>query len=254
MIAATLLILPFCSTALAGGMFGPPQTISKEAGGLNTAVGFRYYQDTFQNEADYVVRQQQIYSQVAYGASGIWEIYGRLGIADLKIGDAFNSSIAGLTTSKNDFEENWKFFGTIGAKGFYPFNKTFGIGAFLQGSYNFSNFTDDVAGTSNGQPYVTDLKIKNLWDVHGGLGLQAAIPYGIKLYAGPYLYYAEADSYFSPPVPGLQAGEQKVIFKNKSLAGGFFGADVALGRGFRLNVEGQYTGRLSAGAAITYVY
>ncbi len=73
----------------------------------------------------------------------VWEIYGRIGISDLKIFDAFSSTNVLTTTSKNDFEENWKFFGTLGAKGFYPINNIFGIGAFLQGSYNFSNFTDE---------------------------------------------------------------------------------------------------------------
>lgn len=157
-------------------------------------------------------------------------------------------------TSKNHFEENWKFFGTLGAKGFYPINSIFGIGAFLQGSYAFSNFTDDIAGRHNGTPFNTDLKIKNLWDVNFGVGLQATAPRGIKLYAGPYLYYAEADAHFSSAIPGLQAGNQKVLWKNKSIAGAFFGTDLPLAKGFHLNIEGQYTDRFSIGSAITYTY
>jgi len=242
------------SVAAAGGLFGSPQTISKAAGGLNTAIGYRYYEDIYRQNTDHVLRQNQIYSQVAYGASNIWEIYGRIGISDLKIFDAFNSTHVLTTTSKNNFAENWKFFGTLGAKGFYPINNTFGIGAFLQGSYNFSNFTDDVAGIYNATPFLVDLKIKNLWDINFGVGVQATLPYSLKLYAGPYIYYAEADAHLTAAVPGIQSGTQKILWKNKSIAGGFLGVDIPLARGFRLNIEGQYTGRFSFGSAITYTY
>lgn len=251
---SALLILASNVIATAGGLFGPPQTISKEAGGLNTAIGYRYYEDTFKSDTDHVVRQNQVYSQVAYGASHIWEIYGRIGISDLKIFDAFNSTNVLTTTSRNNFEENWKFFGTLGAKGFYPINNIFGIGAFIQGSYNFSNFTDDIAGFNNTTPFIADLKIKNLWDVNCGIGVQATVPYGLKLYAGPYIYYAAADAVLSADIPGLPFGKGKVLLKNKSIAGGFFGADIPLAKGFRLNIEGQYADRFSVGSAITYTY
>ena len=42
--------------------------------------------------------------------------------------------------------------------------------------------------------------------------------------------------------------------RTQDLLGGFAGADVPLGRGFRLDVEGQYSERLSLGAAVTYSY
>lgn len=253
-ITAVLIILFISPAALAGGMFGPPQTVSRKAGGVNTAIGYRYAEDTFKNDRDYVVRQNQIYSQAAYGASDRWEIYGRIGISDLKIFDAFSSTHVLTTSSKDHFEENWKFFGTLGAKGFYPINSIFGVGAFIQGSCNFSNFTDEITGLSSGAPFLADLKIKNLWDVNFGIGFQATVPYGMKLYAGPYIYYAEADAYFSGAVPGIQSGTEKVSWKNKSVAGGFLGADVPLFKGFRLNIEGQYSDRFSVGSAITYTY
>ncbi|MEE9910507.1 MAG: hypothetical protein K4571_02185 [Deltaproteobacteria bacterium] len=242
------------TTALAGGMFGPPQTISRQDGGLNTAIGYRYHEDTYTGQSDHLLRQNQVYSQASYGALGIWEVYGRIGIADLKIFDAFSSTSVLTATNKNHFEENWKFFGTLGAKGFYPINGIFGVGAFLQGSGNFSNFTDEIAGVHNGAPFLTDLKVKNIWDVHFGIGAQATLPRGFKLYAGPYVYYAEADVHLSPAVPGIQSGVEKATWRNKSAAGGFFGADIPLAKGFRLNIEGQYTDRFSVGSAITYTY
>ena len=249
-----LLIIAINTKATAAGLFGAPQTISKEAGGLNTAIGYWYHEDTYKNGADHTIRQNEIYSQVAYGAKNIWEIYARIGVSDLKIFDVFSSTDASTTTNKNNFEENWKFFGTLGAKGFYPVNKIFGIGAFIQGTYYFSNFTDDVAGTSGGVPFTTDLNVKNLWDVNFGIGFQAAIPYGIKLYAGPYVYYSEAKMSLSANIPGLEYAAGNVSIKNKSIAGGFAGIDIPLAKGFRLNVETQYSDRFSTGAAVTYTY
>ena len=239
---------------MASGLFGPPQTVSKEAGGLNTGIGYFYSEDTFKNDTDHLIRQNLIYSQVAYGAKNMWEIYGRIGVSDLKIYDCFSSTNALTTTSKLDFEENWKFFGTLGAKGFYPISKIFGIGAFIQGTYNFSNYTDSVTGITNSDTYTADLKIKNLWDINFGMGLQLTVPLGIKLYAGPYVYYSEAKASLDSNIPGLEFAAGNVSIRNKSIVGGFAGIDIPLFKGFHLNVEGKYADKLSAGAAISYTY
>ncbi|MBP1697939.1 MAG: hypothetical protein H6Q41_3127, partial [Deltaproteobacteria bacterium] len=37
-------------------------------------------------------------------------------------------------------------------------------------------------------------------------------------------------------------------------AGGFAGIDMPLGKGFRLNLETQFSDRFSAGAAVTFTY
>ena len=251
---AALLILASNTIALAAGLFGPPQTVSKEAGGLNTAIGYFYSEDTFKNDTDHVLRQNLIYSQVAYGGNNIWEIYGRVGVADLKISDAFNSTDALSTTSKNDFAENWKFFGTLGAKGFYPLSKILGIGTFIQGTYNFSNYSDSVSGSNGGVPYIADLKIKNLWDINFGMSLQITGPLSIKFYAGPYVYYAEAKASLDSNIPGIEYAANNASIRNKSIAGGFGGVDFPLFKGFHLNVEGRYAERFSAGAAISYTY
>lgn len=236
-------------------MFGPPQTVSSKDGGLHTAIGYWQHKDTYSDQNDYVLRKNFFYSQAAYGGkNNLWELYGRIGIADLKIRDAFSSTNTLVNTSRRDFEENGKFFGTLGAKGFYPINEIFGIGGFIQGSCNLSNFTDDITGTANGAPFRADMKIKNIWDVNLGVGLQATVPMGVKLYAGPYVYYSEASGRIWPNVPGLGFGTGKVLLKNKSNIGGYAGIDISLAKGFRLNVEGQSAGLFSLGAAITYTY
>jgi hypothetical protein len=251
---SALMIMSALSIASAGGPFGPPQTVSRQGGGLNTAIGNWYHEDTYVNGSDHIIRQNEIYSQVAYGAENIWEIYGRVGIADMKVSDAFRSTSATTATFKNDFAENGKFTGTLGAKGFYPFNKIFGIGAYLQGTLYFSNFSDDIAGRNNGTPFTTDLKVSNLWDVNLGIGFQAAVPLDIKLYMGPYVYYSEGRAHLAANIAGLDYAGGNVLIRNKTNGGGFAGLDIPLPFGFRLNVEGQYSDRLSAGASVSYVY
>ncbi|MCG6533520.1 MAG: VacJ family lipoprotein [Syntrophales bacterium LBB04] len=235
-------------------LFAPPRPISIAAEGLRTGVGYWYRGDILKNDAQYTIRQNQIYSQVGYGAKNHWEIYARIGVSDLKILDAFNTTNASTMTSKNDFEGDWKLFGTLGAKGFYPLNETFAIGAFMQGSYSFNGFKDSVSGINNGVPFSVELKVKNLWDVNSGIGVQATVPYGIKMHIGPYIYYCAAKVYPSANISGLNFTESDMIIKNKTYIGGFAEAVVPLFKGFNLNVEGKYSERFSAGVAVTYDY
>lgn len=251
---ALFLMIMTASVAFAATLFGPPQTISREAGGLNTSIGYWYGETRLNNNAEYIFRQNKVYSQVSYGRSNLWEIYGRIGVTDLRISDAFNSTNVATITHNNDFTENWKFFGTLGAKGFLPFNKIWGIGAFLQGTYYFNNFTGDVTGTSAGVPFAADLKVRDMWDVNFGLGIQATLPRNIKLYAGPFVGYSEANLNLSANISGLSLGTTDTLLKSKAFAGGFAGADIPLGKGFHLNIEGQYFERFSGGAAISYRY
>jgi hypothetical protein len=254
MILALFMVFAMRGAAAASGLFGPPQSVSKDTGGLHTGIGYWYHEDTYNAGADYVTRQNHLYSEVGYGTKHYGDIYVRVGISDLNVSDAFRSTSTATTTFKYDFEENMNYFGTLGTKGFYPFSKTFGMGAFIQGTYYFRDFTNDVSGTRNGAPFTLELRMQNLWDVHGGIGFQATIPYGIRMYLGPYIYHSEAKVSPSTNVTGLALTAGEMTIKNKTWLGGFSGIDVPLAKGFRLNIEGQYAERLSAGAAVTYSY
>jgi hypothetical protein len=253
-VTSALFILTIHGFAFAGGLFGLPQPVSAGEGGLHTGIGYWYHEDKFNNSTDLVIRQNQIYSQVGYSANNRWEVYARIGISDLKILDAFNSANASTATSKRDFEDNLKFSGTLGAKGYYPINGTFGIGAFIQGTYSFSDFMDNVSGINNGVPFTAEFKVENLWDVNLGIAFQTTAPYGIKLYVGPYIYHSEARVSPSASIPGLHLAARDGTISNKTTAGGFTGVEVPLAKGFRLNAEGQYSERFSGGIAVTYTY
>lgn len=172
--------------AAAGGPFGPPHSVSREAGGLHTGIGYAHREDRYREGSGFTVRQNQVFSELGDGTVH-YGIYGRIGVSDLNIPGAFRSTEASVATSGDDLKDNRKFFGTLGGQGFYPFNKAFGIGAFLQGSYSFQDFADDISGTRDGVRFTTELKVKKLWNVNFGIGVQATLSRGIKLYAGPYL-------------------------------------------------------------------
>jgi hypothetical protein len=247
-------ILLACGTAGAGGPFGPPQPIVKGDGGWHTGIGYWFHEDWYRDGTDLLIRQNQVYSELGYGSQKGWEVYGRIGVSDLQGIDALRSADASTTAAKNDFQEHWKFFGTVGAKGFHPFNRTFGIGAFVQGSYYFSDFADTVSGTRGGAPFLLEMRVKNLWDVNAGIGFQATLSCGARIYAGPYVRYSEAKVSPSINIAGLAITSGETTMKDKTGFGGFTGIEVPLAKGFHLNLEGQYAERLSVGSAVIYLY
>jgi len=246
-----LVLLP--GAVFAGSLFGPPQPVSRKDGGLHTAIGYWRYEDKFKDGGDYVLKQNQLYTHAGYGSGDLWEIYGRIGIADMKLENAFSPSDGLTSASNSDLNDTWNnFFGTLGGKVFYPLNKLFGVGAFAQGTYYLNDFSDGISGVRDGAPYRAGLKIKDMWDVNIGIGGQMSVA-GARFYLGPYFYHTEAEASPSPPAPGLQFTGDTTI-KNKSSVGAFAGIDAPLGKGFRLNIESQYSERLSIGAAVTFTY
>ncbi|MDD2388891.1 MAG: hypothetical protein PHP23_04055 [Desulfobacterales bacterium] len=248
------IVLAFCGIGSAGAPFGSPETVAIREGGLYTAFGYWYHEDKYENGTEHVLRQNQLYSELGYGFMNGFEIYGRIGIADMKIRDAFSPSDNSTTTAGNEFNDNWQFSGTLGAKGFYPYNGFFGIGSFIQGTCCLSDYTDSIPGTLNGAPFTSTMKVKNPWDINFGIDLQTRLPSGTKLYIGPYIYYAQAKVSSSPNIPGINLSATDTTLKNKINVGGFAGVDFPIGKGFHLNLEGQYAERFSAGVAVTLVY
>lgn len=254
MVISLVFIFMTQGTAASSGPFGPPHPSSRPAGGLHTGIGYWLQEDKFKGNEEYIIRQQQVYSELGYGFQRNWDIYARIGLTNLKVLDAFLPATAAMTTDRIDFSDNWKLFSTLGVKGFYPISSAFGIGAFVQGTYYFSEFKDSATGSRNGAPFSVELGLRNLWDINAGIGFQATLLRGITLYTGPYVYYAEAKLSPSVTVTGLPITSAETTLKNNAAFGGFAGIDAPLTRGFHLHLEGKYADRLSAGVAIIYTY
>jgi hypothetical protein len=99
-----------------------------------------------------------------------------------------------------------------------------------------------------------ELKAKDFWEVNCGAAIQATIPGDVKVYLGPYFYYGEVKISPSANIAGLELSAGNMTLRNERSAGGFGGIEVPLGKGFRLNLTGQYAERFSAGAAVTFTY
>lgn len=251
-VVSVLLLVP--EGASAGGPFGAPQPLVREAGGLHTGIGYWFQEDRYMNGTGQTTRQNQIYSELGYGSRNGWEITARVGMSDLTLNGAFRSSSALTATARDDFEGGGKWFGSLGAKGFYPVSKAFGVGAFVQGTYSFNDLIDTVSGTSSGAPFSVGLRVGNFMELSFGMGLQATLRDGIKVYAGPHLRYSEFRISPSVAVAGIAHASGEATLKNRTGAGGFAGIELPLAKGFRLNLEGQHTERLSLGASLLYVY
>jgi len=243
----------FCRPPSAvAGPFGPPQPITRGVKGLHTAIGYWFHEGILGGGAEYARRENQVYSELGYGVTDFWEVYGRVGLSGLAIADAFRSNNPATITTKQDFADRGGVFGIIGCKLYRPLSANIGMGAFVQGAYYFSGFDDDVSGVRAGVPFGGRVKIDKMWDANFGIALQALLPFGLKAFAGPFFSHAEAKILLVTPLPDVSFGSPSTI--SKSTLGATAGLEAALTRGFRLNLETQYNGRFSLGSAIIYAY
>lgn len=234
------------------GPFGPPQPITRGEKGIHTGLGYWFHEGIYRNDFELVRRENQLHSELGYGVADRFEVYGRIGMSGLKISDAFSSTHPATITNKKDFTDAGGYFGTLGAKLFFPLQSNFGVGTFVQGSYYFRSFEDYVSGSRGGVPFGEKVKIQNIWEANFGLSFQTLLAQGIKTYIGPCLQYSEASIRAASNLSDVLLTQG--LMTNKAALGGFAGFEVPLTRGFRLNVEGRYLDRLSFGCAVTYSY
>ena len=242
------------SGAFAAGLIGPPQSLSRPEGGLSTAVGFAYDEEPFKGRFEHVMRAKRLFTQAAYGKPDLWEVCGSIGLADMKLSGAFSPPGGVPAIARNDFHDDWQLFGAVGARAYYPATPWFGIGAFAPAAYPFGSYSDQVIGLAGATPFAADMKVKQLWSLRAGIGLQATVFDRLKLYGGPYLCHAKARVDLAPSVSGMPLGTDADEIRNKTRAGGFAGAVIPLAKGFAVILEGRYAERFSIGSAVTYTY
>ena len=241
-ILITLLIFAFVGTALAGP-FGSPEPRAKEKTGFFVGAGYWYNEDKFKyDESDFKIKHNQAYIEIGQSFSNA-EIIARIGASDAKA---------------TDLSDSFKPFGTLGLKGYVPLGSNFGIGPIVQGTYYFGDFKDNVIVRSGASTASAQVKIKDYWDVRGGVALQATITPQFKVYAGPFAYYSESKLEISLP-PGwiwVSTGTSvsSATAKSKSNFGGFGGVDLPLTKEFHINLETQYSESFSGGASLSYSF
>jgi len=249
-----LSILFFATTAFAG-QFGPAEPSAKE-GKFSVGAGYFYSTGKCKSDdagwSDGKLTSNQIYAQVGYGVAKNAEVYLRVGESDLKASPAFASG-TGLTGFKNDFSDGFKPFATLGAKGLFKINSTFGIGPFVQATMMYQKFGDSTAGKVFGLGATQELELKNAKEYDIGIAFQEKVS-NVVFYVGPVAYWTRADTEFKLTVPGVGSTTSSTTYKEKNDVGGFAGVRIPLGKDLVADIEGQYKSDWSAGASLTYLF
>lgn len=251
------LIFLVADSLVYAGQFGPPEPVSKE-GRLSLGIGYFYYSDRWEPKDSAweksKVTQNQEYLQLGYSFIKNWEAYLRVGGADQKMTDMFDTStdspdLAGFNAT---FKDGSKPFGTIGVRGVFNITPSLGIGPFFQGSF-YSSYKDKTTGTFLGLSATQEMKVKKPREINLGVGFQSKIG-KITLYGGPVAYWAKSRVDWEMIVPGVGTATASTTYKEKNNFGGFAGLRVPLGKAFTLEVEGQMKSELSGGASISYSF
>jgi hypothetical protein len=218
-VLATLFIVSVASA----GQFGPPEPMS-DPGKFSLGLGYWLDQSKMKQEGDGTLRERsnQYYLQGNYTLLKDWEVYARLGAADLSL--------------KNHREHSGdpEAYGTVGFKGVLYRYKNFAIGPFVDGSWYADH--DHVA--------------RDQWGVNLGVSAQYKIPVcdrDLTLYAGPFAYWNRAER------EGF--GYWGRDLKEKNNVGGFFGVKVPIVKQkLFLTAETQAKDRMSVGASLNYAF
>lgn len=231
-LAACLLL----STTASADVFGPASPAAKP-GVLTVGAGvagnaFSYEIDN-NNFFDSKAKQLQGYAQLGYAPSANCETYLRLGMADLRIDNAFLAS--------RDFKADAEPYATLGIKGLLRQSQNFDLGLILQGSY-FGDYSDSavIGGTTH------TLAFEKIWEANLALILQKDLDGGI-LYGGPLAYIRKGDAKTS-------VGNASDEFEEENNIGGLIGVRWPLKNGVTFDFEAQVKSEVSGGAAVIFPF
>lgn len=262
-----LAALFFTCTAASATQFGPFTPAAQEEN-VAVGLGYFYFSDKWEAEdsgwEDIKLKQHRVYLQAAYGFMEDWEVYLRIGGADMKADDVF-------TLGESEFDGDMKPFGTVGLRGAMEITPAISIGPFVQIS-RYSDYDDKRSSSFTLLSDLSDpalgvilpagtytvseqLDIKDAWDVSAGVGIQGNIGKA-TLYAGPFLYWSRAEVEETLILTGPLSGTLRAStdYESKSNIGGFAGVRIPLARGLLLDAEAQLRSEFSAGLSLTYAF
>jgi hypothetical protein len=209
------------------GQFGPPEPNAKES---KPSIGIGYfYSESKMKSSDtgsLVFKSNQAYLQGSFSFVKNWEVFGRIGGADMK-------------ERASTFNDGMKTFGSLGVRGLLYDDGLFGFGPIIQGNI-YSNYSD--RRISGGE--LERLAVENSWDASVGLAAQIK-KNKFVLYYGPFVYMARNK---------LKVQNDSTTLKEKQNLGGFVGVNVLAIKGLNIGIEGQYTGRFSVGGMVNYSF
>lgn len=229
-----LACLLFTATPALAVTFGPAQPTA-EKGQMTFGVGlFSYNADweSSQFTGDLGAKQTRYGVQLNRGLTDNWEIYLRAGTADLEVEDAFVT---------DDFEGDFKPFGTLGVKGLVHQGPMLNVGLFAEGSY-FAQTDDKGTMTIGNTSQSVRIEFEDSWEANVGLSFEGEVE-GAQLYGGPFLTAREGDVWST--ITGKTDN-----FEEVDNLGLFAGVRWALKNGVQIDLEGQLRSGFSVGTAV----
>ncbi len=213
------------------GQFGPAEPTAKE-GKPSIGVGYFYSESKMKSSdtGNLVFKSNQRYLQGSFSFIKNWEVFGRIGGADMK-------------EHASGFKDGMKTFGSLGVRGLLYDDGLFGFGPVIQGNI-YSNYSDTAI--SGGVP--ERLTVENSWDGSVGLAVQIKKDRFI-FYYGPFVYMARNKLKVRTPF-----SNDSTTLKEKQNLGGFLGVNVLAIKSLNICIEGQYTGRFSVGGTVNYSF
>jgi hypothetical protein len=252
------------------GPFGAPEPTA-QPGKFAFGVGYFYYDSSWDadvlnvvesivNQSGFVdgsvgvsnpkIQQNAFYLQGSYSFVKDWEVYGRLGGADLKA--KISAGITGEDAESLDVRgsDGYKLFGTVGVKGLFYNSPSFAMGPFMQASF-YSSY-DDSFDMGDGDRI--SVKIQNPWDFSVGIAGQGKIG-PVTIYGGPFFYYATTKAQFIARGFDVYNVERATIkLEEKNNIGAFLGFKVPITKQISFDMEGQLRSNYLFGASISYAF
>lgn len=255
-IFALIGLLMFSSGVVWAGQFGAPEPMANP-GKFSVGIGAFYSSeklkasdDGFLGGADFWQKTRfttsEGYVQGSFGIVKNWEIFGRLGGAQMFVSDAFN-----FNSYTDDFKDRWNLYGTLGVKGVVWSSGPFSVGPVFHASY-YDRFKDSTAGTIGGNYVNMNYEVSEIWDMNLGVSVQAKFS-GVTFFAGPFVYWRNAVSNLEI-TSGGRFGSDSTRYVSENNVGGFGGVRIPIMKNFAIEVEGQYTNMFSAGALAVYKF
>ncbi len=248
-----------CGLTVAGEV-GPPEPAESLSNvPLSVGVGYERHEAVYKPSSssnlgvigEVTAIQERAYLQAAFQLNDAFEIYSRIGGANLNL----KNSILDMGTLGSLFgagfrakDSSMRLYTTLGAKGMLYEDDNIGVGPYIQASY-FTPYRDRVSVAPGA--YVT-LRVKDMWDVNTGITAQARIGSAV-VYAGPMLYASGARVSVADDT-GFVGGTLRKNFAEKGMIGSFIGARIPLPEGMQLGVEGRYRSALSMGVSLTKAF